>query len=950
MRSISTLYSCLCFGFWSIAQELPLKFTYLSLEQGLSQSSVSCIYKDSRGFMWFGTEDGLNKYDGQKFTVYRPKPDDNTSISSGNISAIVEQEDGHLWIGTANGLNHFDPDYETFTRYLHDPNNPKSIGHNEISSLSVASNGILLIGTGNGLGSFHETDGFRSYSPKGSKAPYRVFSIVQSNDGDAWVLSSRLLERIQIDDDAHITSLSQQTLKKSTKGSLLLDTAYLWIGTDKGLMRYTPETKTVEHFDFPTSNTPTEVNYDILSLIHSDANSLWIGTNYNGLLHFDKRAQQFTTVAHHSIFDNGLNSKSARSLFKDKTGILWVGTYGHGINKHDPHQFKFEHYHNTSSIEKRISDNTVRALFLDSDSLLWVGTHGGLNQINRKTGFTKVYTHDPDQPSSISSNTIRSLCEVPKGTLWAGSWLNGLNRFDKKTGTFERIMTLPGQTDSISQVRTLAADPQENLWIGGYGLWKYNPKTHQSKGFFHDANNSNSLSHNSINRLFFDYKGALWIATQDGLNRLDTTTDSIKQYPYNPLDKNGLSHKYVTSIAEDQRGNLWIGTYGGGLNKFNPQNGIFEHFDTSNGLLNDVVYGVLIDKQGFVWFTSNAGLGRLNTNSLSFKYYGVDQGIQSNEFNAGAYFKNRDEFFFGGINGFNVFRPSLINDFDTASKIVFTDFYLLDTEKTHPFTRHISRMDTISLAYNQNNFAFEFAELDYAENPHKSYAYQLEGFDVHWKDLNQNTQVQLGNMPPGAYRLTVKNQDHPLQNASIHILISPPSWKTPWAYSLYILLILTFIFLMYRSHLKRKSVREQFELKIKALETNANLSSQIGDSKIPFPLPFQDKNIGPINQKFLERALEIVETHIADSHFNVETFAYEMHVSRSQLHRKLKTLTGCSATKFIRLIRLKKAAQLLLQNEGNVGEIAYQVGFENIGYFSKCFHETFGTPPSQYPA
>jgi len=935
------------------AQNGSLKFKHLSLENGLSQSSITCILKDSRGFMWFGTEDGLNKYDGTNFTIYAHIPNDDESISSGYIHTIVEEEDGFLWIGTKNGLNYFDPINEKFTRYVHDPNNPKSLADNCVNALLKRKDGSLLIGTANGLNSFNRESGFSKYAPLTGNSQYNIVSIAEDAMGGIWVLSAEMLEKIHVNNGSFSEASFQKHLKNSSKYSMFLDSLNIWIGTNKGLLKYDVSKQTVSGSVFNGANESNGEKLKVLSITKGEKGKLWLGTHGGGLVNFDKTTGDFQASMYDPYNRLSLNSSSIRSIFLDETGILWVGTFGGGINKHDPNQFKFEHYKHHPGKENGLSESTVRSILLDKDQELWVGTHNGLNRMDRETGKVITYTYDQNDLSAISSDVVRALKEDSKGIIWAGTWENGLNSFNKRIGSFKRYTSLPGRTDAIGQVRALEVDAQDNVWIGGLGLWKFNPISNLTINDFYDQED-NSLNNYVINSLYFDTTSRLWIGTSNhGLNYLDADSNIVKQYVHNPADTTSITHNHVTSITEDKNGFIWVGTYGGGLNVLDIQKGTFQQYNTSNGLLNDVIYGVLADANGFIWFSSNAGLTRLDPDTNEFKYFGVDHGIQSEEFNAGAYFESKKgEFFFGGIDGLNSFFPNKIHSNKETSRIVFTNFQLLD-EKTNSINtildKHISRTEHIKLKYNQNTIALKFAELNYADNLDHSYEYQLEGYEKNWQDLGNKNEIQLGNLKQGDYTLYVRVRNDPRERASLQISMQPAPWRTKGAYTAYLVIIALIFGAVYRNSRKNREIRRQFELKIKNWEQETNGLKELqknGETLTTFSL--KKIEASSTDDKFLKRVTEVVEEHIEDSVFNVEKFAAEMFLSRSQLHRKLKALTGYSTTEFIRLIRLKRAAQLLAANSGTVSEIAYKVGFDNIGYFSKCFRETFGKPPSQY--
>lgn len=936
----------------TFGQNELLKFKHLSLENGLSQSSITCIFKDSRGFMWFGTEDGLNKYDGTNFTTYRHVPNNENSLSSSVIYAITEHEDGFLWIGTNNGLNYFNPNNEKFTRYLQDSASNQILGRNRINALLLCADGNLLIGTGKGLYAYHPKTGISKYKGKNASDQKNILSLKQDEEGFVWVLSSDMLEKIKLQNEVLESGFFKKPFEYSLDHTMHLDSLNIWIGTANGLVKLNIENESSEVYRFYGSAVSPDSRDKILSIVRGQKGKLLLGSFGGGLIDFDTLTNKFQTILHDPNSRASLNSNLISSLFLDKAEILWVGTYGGGINKYDPGQFKFEHYKNKPGDHNSLSNNLVRALLLDSGGELWVGTQGGLNRIDRETGQIKVYKYDPNDLSTISSGIVRALQEDSYGNIWAGTWFNGLNSFDKRTGKFKRYINLPGRRDSIGQVRALETDDKGNIWFGRKDLWKFNPKLNRFKSYSLDDKNNSRLGPKGINCLYFDKTGLLWIGRQNGLKSLDTIANRSTEYLHNPQDTLSIGHNYITSIAEDRNGTLWFGTYGGGINKLNASERTFQRYNTNNGLLNDVIYGILVDKQGFIWFTSNAGLGRFDPNREEFKYFGVNHGIQSEEFNAGAYFKSKKgELFFGGINGFNTFYPENINNKKETSRIVFTDFQLLDDKKTSVekvLHKHISRTEHIDLEHDQNTFAISFAELNYSENVDNTYEYQLEGIDDKWQLIKKEQKIVLGSLKPGKYELNVRIHNDLTKKTSIGIAIAHPIWQTKPAYLLYVLLVFLIVYLVYKNVQRTRQIRKQFELKIQNWDNKANTRHSPKSNKVDGILSNKQLETTSRNQKFLERVVEIVENHLEDSAFDVEKFAGEMFMSRSQLHRKLKATTGYSATEFIRLIRLKKAAQMLKANSGTVSEIAYKVGFENIGYFSKCFKDVYGKPPSQY--
>ena len=920
------------------------------MKEGLSQTSVSCLLKDSRGLMWFGTEDGLNKYDGTTFTVYRHEPGNAASLSSSYINDIVEDKDGYLWVATQKGLNYYNPDTETFKRYFHNLEDEQSISHNEVHALLKANDGRLIIGTWNGLDILSKNNEFLSYRPdRDTQVFYNITDITIDTEGYLWVLSSEFLEKIKLTDSS-LKVIYRKHLRNTLKNCLYLDSSYVWIGTDVGLIRFNKQTKEYKTFTFYSSHTYRDKRNNVLSIIDGQPGKLWLSTLEGGLVNFDKVSGQFKTITHTPFNRSGLNSNSIRSLYIDDKNILWAGTFGGGINKHDPDQFEFEHYKLSPNDKISLSENTVRSILHDRDGELWIGTHDGLNRINRVENEVIVYRSDHRDSSTISSNTVRALKEDTKGIIWIGTWSNGLNSFDKKTGKFTRYAGFHKDSNLQKSIRSLEIDKYDNVWIGGNGLWKLNPESKELKQYLNSENSKGYI----VTNLFFDKDESLWIGTyQNGIIHLKPSSNVSEMYVHKADDSTSLSHNYITSITQDKEGSLWIGTYGGGLNKFNRITKQFERYNTSNGLLNDVIYGIVVDEHDFIWFSSNAGLTRFDSNTNTFNYFGLDAGIQSEEFNAGAYAKSdQGELFFGGINGFNAFLPETFNKSRSTAKLIFTDFSLLDEKNRLSLNevseKHISRTDTMKLNYDQNNFSIRFSELNYANTVDNNYEYQLKGLTSGWQSLGKRKVITLGNLDPGNYILTARIVNDPEKFAKLSIFIAPPFWRTKLAYFTYLLMLITMALIINQHQKKIRLTKQRFEAKIKSLENDINLSSQFNQNNNVNNIPLKEVSTSSVNEKFLKRAVEIIEEHIENSDFDVQDFADEMFMSRSQLYRKLKANTGHSTTKFIRLIRLKRAAQLLSKDTASVSEIAYKVGFENVGYFSKCFNETFGKPPSQY--
>ncbi len=800
------------------AQEHKIKFEHISIEQGLSASTVFCILQDSRGFLWFGTPDGLNKYDGYNFTIYKHEPLNSNSLSANFISSIYEDQFGTIWIGTeGGGLNKFDRLTEQFTNYKNDPDDSNSLSHNHVLSIYEDHRGKLWIGTnGGGLNQFNRDTGQFTHYINDSTNPHSlsdnaVTSIYEDHRGKLWIGTN----------GGGLNQLNQETgqfthyINDPTNPHSLSDNAVtsihedhrgkLWIGTNGGgLNQLNQETGQFIHYINDPAN-PHSLSHNTISSIYEDrTNTLWVGTGSwlgtsggGGLNQLNRETGQFTHYINDSINPNSLSDNTVLSIYEDKSGTIWIGTFSGAVNKIDRQKYKFATYTHIPGNLNSLSENTVvMSIHEDSTGILWVGTiSGGLNKIDRKNQQITHYKNNPDDPNTLSNDGVWSIYEDKSGTLWIGTFGGGLNKFDRRTEKFTHYKNNPNDPKSLSDdtVISIYEDKSGTLWLGtfGGGLNKFDRQMGQFIHYKSDPDNPKSLSDNSIWSIYEDQNGTFWIGTHSGgLNKFDRETGQFKSYQYNFADPNSLSNNSVLSIYEDSSGTLWLGTFGGGLNKFNRQTEEFTHYSEEDGLANGVVYGILGDARGNLWLSTNKGISKFNPQTEIFKNYDVSDGLMSNEFAAEAYYKNKNgEMFFGNIKGFVAFYPDQVKDNPYIPPVYITAFKKFNEEAK--LDKHISELKEIKLSHRDYVFSFEFAALNYTNPDKNQYAYKLEGFDKDWIDSGTRRYASYTNLDGGEYTFRVKASNNNgvwnEQGTSIKILISPPPWKTGWAYTLYVM-------------------------------------------------------------------------------------------------------------------------------------------------------------------
>jgi signal transduction histidine kinase/ligand-binding sensor domain-containing protein len=837
-------------------QDNDIKFDRISLDQGLSQSVVLSILQDSKGFMWFGTQDGLNRYDGYEFLVYKPDPEDPDSLSGGFVAALLEDSSGALWIGTSGaGLDRFDPETGRFTHFRHDPDDPHSLGSNTVLSLFEDRDGVLWVGTdGGGLnrlllpapgpaggseakGSEPGTEAAQSarfsrytYDPDDphSLGGNSIQTIYQDREGLLWIgthsggLSGLDLETgrfVRYQNDPHdphsLSSNDVETIIEDRQG-------VLWLGTtDGGLNEFDRERGQFTHYKSDPGD-PYSLRYDTVQAIYEDhEGTLWVGTNGGGLERLERdtgdgQSARFVHYQNDLSDPHSLSNDQVYSIYQDQGGVLWVGTFGGGLSRYDPVGEKFAHYQNDPEDPNSLSSNLVWSLLEDPTGELWIGTlGGGLNRLDREsvsgTGAPQYvhYRHVPTDTHSLSDDTVWSLHRDREGVLWVGT-SGGLDRFDPEAEQFSNHPAPP--------IFTVHEDREGVLWVGTWdgGLGRLDRETGKWAFYQNDPSDPHSLGDDSVISLHEDSEGALWAGTFGaGLSRLDREAGDgqagrFLRYEHDPADPNSLSHNTILAIHESPEGVLWIATGGGGLNRLDLATETFRHYREKDGLPNDTVYGILEDEEGALWLSTNRGLSRFDPRTETFRNYDVGDGLQSNEFNQGAYsISPGGEMFFGGVNGFNAFYPEEIQDNPHVPPVMLTSL----TQGGEPVEAGaaVKSLSEVTFRWPRNFFEFEFAALSYADPEKNEYAYLLEGFDPDWIEIGNRRFGRYTNLPGGTYTLRMKGSNNDgvwnEEGAALKVTVVPPFWRTGWFLGSVALLMLAGVIGGYRLRVRNVEAR-----------------------------------------------------------------------------------------------------------------------------------------------
>lgn len=776
-----------------------IRFEHISIEQGLSQSSVLCMLQDSKGFLWFGTWDGLNKYDGYSFTVYKYDPEDPYSLGDNTVWSMVEDRAGVLWVGTGRGLDKFDRETGRFVHYQNDPGDPRSMSGNRVSSVYEDHSGALWVGTEDGLNRFERnTKQFTHYrndpgDPR-SLGNDTVRSIYEDRAGVLWIGTRGGLDRFDRETGYFTHYRSDPNDPYSLSGDTVVaihedQAGAFWIGTtSRGLNRFDRETGRFTPYRYHP-NDPRSLSSDAVTAIYEDqSGTLWIGTSEDGLNQFDRESEEFIHYQHDPGDPGSLSNDRVWSIYEDRSGVLWIGTNGGGLNTFDVRRRGFVRYQHDPNDPDSLGYNDVLGIYEDTSGALWIGTAGGgLDRLDRETGRFTHYRNDPNDPYSLSGDFVVALYVDRAGVLWAGTYGQGLNRFDQETDHFIHYQHDPNNPRSLSDnvVYSIYEDRSGVLWIGtlGGGLDQFDRQTESFTHYKSDLADPQSLSGDDIRSIYEDPAGALWIGTDEGLNRFDRATGRFTRYQHDPNNPNSLGDDLVLSVHQDQLGVLWIGTNGSGLDKLDPKTGTFAHYREKDGLPNNVVYGILEDNRGNLWLSTNKGISKFDPRTEVFKNYDVKDGLQSNEFNGGSYHQSKNgEMFFGGVNGLTAFYPENIKDNPYIPPIVLTSL-TRGGENVEPGMATES-VKEVSFRWPNNFFEFEFAALSYSRPEKNQYAYMLERFDKDWNYIGTRRFGKYTNLPGGTYTLRLKgsNSDGTWNEEGISVIVTivPRFWETWW--------------------------------------------------------------------------------------------------------------------------------------------------------------------------
>ena len=835
--------------------QLPVKgqelsFNQLMTKNGLSQNSIFAIAQDSQGFMWFGSRYGLNRYDGNRFRLYKSTTADTNTLSDDYINALFSDSKKELWVGTSNGLNRFDPKKNSFERiYLREGQINKS--NTPIISIYEDRKGNLWVAAKNGLYllSDRKTKKFSPARQLGLDkkiAGSEVQSLYEDSKGDFWIGTNNGLGRLRFSNNklkilqffTHAAG-QPESLSDNSVTAITEDLEHnLWIGTENGgINLFHKTTNTFSRYLHKEGVKNSLVHNAVRKIIRDKKGQLCIGTQ-EGLSLFDPAKKTFQTYQHRTAVNQSLNQNSIYSLYEDHSGSLWIGTYYGGINVAYAHATNFKTFQYNEK-QTGISHNVISSIIADQNENLWIGTEGGgLNYFDQQRRQFSSYKVKAADLSSLGSDLVKVIYKDRTGDIWVGTHGGGLNLFDPASHSFKRFLVTGKEIKtSRSEIVALLEDDRGALWIGSQtGIRIFN-KSKTSLSPYPEIPAIRKIRDHNVKFLFEDSRKNIWIAATTGLYLLDANRQSLQSFKL-PRGSNSVNNNanFINCIQEDKAGNIWIGLYYGGLSKYEISRKIFSKtYTTKDGLSHNNVVGILEDGKQQLWISTSNGLSRFNPKNQTFRTYTTSDGLAGDEFNYNSFFKTKaGEMYFGGYNGLTHFFPDQIEKNEEQASIAFTGLKLFN----NPVSIHaadgllkedIGFTEKLVFHYGQNVFAIEFALLNYIKSNKNKYAYKLEGINEEWIE-SRSPVATYTNLPSGTYTLLVKGANNDgiwSETASMQIEILPPIWKTWWAYIFYAALLGLILFFITRFFYLRGLLLKDEELHQIKLNFFTNISHEI---------------------------------------------------------------------------------------------------------------------------
>lgn len=820
-----------------------LHFDQLTIKDGLSHNGIQCLLQDHNGYIWIGTQNGLNKYDGYDFEIYKSSGLDTTEVGflGKTITALYQDSKQNLWVGTEkSGINHRSKQSGEFINLQLDTAFAAIRGYKISSIYEDRDHDIWIATIGGGILEFNpETKQSRHYNQSNSGLSNNlVFDIVQDNEGVIWVGTSGVGINY-MDDGEHFELLSTTLPDKSNmagyRKTLYLDDKYLWLGTEgSGLYRITLIDKTTKRYSTEESNSIS--SNTILDIHKTKGDKLYITTDGTGLNVLDLTTQQISYYDHQNNDIQALNSNSLVNLMEDRSGNIWIGTYNGGLNIYKPNKTWFDLIFPPYTIGEQLKNRSILSIEQGENGSIYIGTDGGgLNYMTSDPDKTDIINYKTGSSNSISGNVVKSIYKDKENQIWLGIFSENTSIYNHKTKQFKDF-------PEARSVWTIDGNSKKEICLGtiGDGLKLYDKNNQKTISYQHNPNDNTTIGSNLIMSVVYDDNDQLWIGTADsGLDLYFPATETFLHHQHIPTDSTSLSSNEVRAVYQDAKGEMWVGTEGGGLNKWLGE-GRFERIGKDQGLIANSVMGICEDNDGMIWVTTFIGISKYDPITKHIQNFDFRTSQNLNQFNQMAILSlGDDRLYFGGTNGLHLIRPEEVKQQSAEVSVLFTDLEVSNKKITAGpqengqaiLAQPIETEPIIHLTYIDNSFSISFSAIDFTNLNENVYQYMMEGFDDSWLITKPNQHsVSYTNLDPGNYVFRVKYRDN---ESFKSIIINPPFWQTflfKFALILFILSILggSLLFLLRRRDAIYK--RQMLRLEKEKLET----SIEAKNSKLMF--------------------------------------------------------------------------------------------------------------------
>lgn len=829
-----------------------MRFEHYNLVEGRTGiGATRSIVQDNEGFMWFGGDNGLARYDGHNLKAYLNDPSDDSSISSTSIRKMMVDHRGVLWIATRFGINAYVPSSDNFEQFENEEGFGQLKGKDIISVMEGESNELYVVSDSDVL-VFSENR--KSYRPLISDeailsnlADYAITSMLIDNNGFVWLgtqgwgllrIDSKTQETMRIvHNESDPDSISHDDIRSLAQDQ----SGIIWVGTNGGGLNLLRPNGDVVRKHFDGKNGSEDEGKIIWDLLYDSKGIMWISVIDVGIALYDSGKEAFEFLKYSDFDPKSISSKVVPVIYEDSSSDIWLGTFPSGVDFWNRSSSSITAYYNVADDETSISHSMVISINEDIDGELWVGTQDGLNLFSRKTKTFKRFGHEKNNEFSLKANSVIDIESDRFGNLWIGTWSGGIHRFEKKSEKFYRYLPNSKSHGNITSafIRDILFDSAGRLWVatetGGLNLYDY--KTDSFKRV--ETVSSNKLKRDSEYNwsIYEENDGTIWLCSDEHLEVLEPGENTFKIYSEH--ESSLSTDVLVVEIFVDSNNMLWLTTKDVGIIRYDRSTGIAVQIMMNDGLPSNNILSIIEDEEGYIWLSTLNGIAKVSPETLVIENFNESNGVVGMQFTGGVFKDKEGKIHLASTEGLNIFQPTEMEHNDTSSRVVLTDFKIFNksvplTDRLSPLQTHINHTQSLKLENRHSLFTIEFSALSFRSSHKNKYSYMLENFDDDWIELNDGNSASYVNLPAGDYRFKLKgaNADGVWseRNEILGITINPPFWATWWAYCFYLSVVSLIVYLACLLYLRRLAFQRQQEVNTELVRLDSLKSEFIANA------------------------------------------------------------------------------------------------------------------------